>query len=164
MGYGCLLDQIGGSVTRNPYAAQRNTELRGSDFTGLHSAKRGRKKESGYFIATFFFLTLFSFFFSFFRFCLTLVIMHIYDVLYFVHIEITMKQATFTEVRNHAKQYFDIVESGETVRVLRNGKPIADIVPVVPDLPSWKRRKAQPLVLDGVSVSRMILEEREAGL
>jgi len=75
-----------------------------------------------------------------------------------------MKQATLTEVRNHAQLYFDLVESGETVRVLRNGKPIADIVPVVPDLPSWKRRKAQPLVLDGVSVSRMILEEREAGL
>ena len=71
-----------------------------------------------------------------------------------------MIQATFTEVRNHAKQYFDLVESGESVRVLRNGKPIADIVPVTPDLPSWKRRKAQPLVLDGVSVSRMILEER----
>ncbi len=75
-----------------------------------------------------------------------------------------MKQATFSEVRNHAKQYFDAVESGETVRVLRNGKPIADIVPVAADLPSWKRRKAQPLVLDGVSLSRMILEEREAGL
>jgi len=74
-----------------------------------------------------------------------------------------MKQASFTEVRNHAKQYFDIVASGESVRVLRNGKPIADIIPVVAELPSWKRRKAQPLVLDSVSVSRMILEEREAG-
>jgi len=75
-----------------------------------------------------------------------------------------MRQATFTEVRNHAKTYFDIVESGESVRVLRNGKPIADIVPVVADLPSWKRRKAQPLVLDGVSVSRMIIEERTSGI
>lgn len=75
-----------------------------------------------------------------------------------------MKQVTFTEVRNHAKQYFDLVALGETVRVLRNGKPIADIVPIMADLPSWKRRQAQPLVLDGVSVSRMILEEREAGL
>ena len=74
-----------------------------------------------------------------------------------------MKQVTFTEVRNHAKQYFDIVASGESVRVLRNGKPIADIVPIAADLPSWKRRKAQPLVLDSVSVSRMILEERETG-
>ncbi|HCI14015.1 MAG: prevent-host-death protein [Gallionellales bacterium GWA2_60_142] len=75
-----------------------------------------------------------------------------------------MKQATFTEVRNHAKQYFDIVASGESVRVLRNGKPIADIVPIAADLPSWKRRKAQPLVLDSISVSRMIIEERAAGL
>jgi antitoxin (DNA-binding transcriptional repressor) of toxin-antitoxin stability system len=75
-----------------------------------------------------------------------------------------MKQATFTEVRNQAKLYFDAVEAGETVRVLRNGKPIADIVPIMADLPSWKRRKAQPLVLDGVAVSRIILEEREAGL
>lgn len=74
-----------------------------------------------------------------------------------------MKQATFTEVRNHAKQYFDIVAAGESVRVLRNGKPIADIVPITADLPSWKRRKAQPIVLDSVSISRMIIEEREAG-
>lgn len=74
-----------------------------------------------------------------------------------------MREATFTEVRNHAKRYFDLVQSGETVRVLRNGKPVADIVPVVQDLPSWKRRTVQPLVLDGVSISRFILKEREAG-
>ena len=72
-----------------------------------------------------------------------------------------MKQAPFTELGNHAKQYFDIVESGESVRVLRNGKPIADIIPIAADLPSWKRLRVQPLVLDGVSISRMILEERE---
>ncbi|MBL0165914.1 MAG: hypothetical protein IPP85_01730 [Propionivibrio sp.] len=42
-------------------------------------------------------------------------------------------------------------------------KPIADIVPVVAELPSWKRRKAQPLLLDGVSITRMILEERGVG-
>lgn len=73
-----------------------------------------------------------------------------------------MRQATFTELRNHAKTYFDLVESGESVRVLRNGKPIADIVPIAADLPSWKRRRAQPLVLDGVSLSRIVLEERGA--
>lgn len=47
-----------------------------------------------------------------------------------------MRQATFTEIRNHAKTYFDIVQAGESLRVLRNGKPIADIVPIVADLPS----------------------------
>lgn len=72
-----------------------------------------------------------------------------------------MRQATFSELRNHAKLYFDLVESGEPVRIVRNGKPIADIVPIPQDLPSWKRRTAQPLVIDGSSVSRLILEERE---
>ncbi len=75
-----------------------------------------------------------------------------------------MKQATFTEIRNHAKQYFDIVEAGESVRVIRNGKAIADIVPVLSDVPSWKKRKVQPLVIDGLAVSQMILEQRESGL
>lgn len=73
-----------------------------------------------------------------------------------------MKQATFSDLRNHARQYFDIVEAGEVVRVIRNGKPVADIVPIPQDLPSWKRRVAQPLTINGVSVSKMILEERES--
>jgi antitoxin (DNA-binding transcriptional repressor) of toxin-antitoxin stability system len=93
--------------------------------------------------------------------CLKIVAAYIYNVHYFAHIRFAMKQATFTEVRNHAKQYFDIVEAGGSVRVLRNGKPIADIVPIVTDLPSWKRRQAQPIVLDGVSVTKMILGDRE---
>lgn len=71
-----------------------------------------------------------------------------------------MKQATFTELRNNAKQFFDIVEAGESVRILRNGRPIADIVPVAPEVPSWKRRMAQPLVLNGGMISDLILEDR----
>jgi len=77
--------------------------------------------------------------------------------------KIAMKQGSFAEVRNQAKYYFDLVESGETVRVLRNGKPIVDIVPVATDLPSWKRCPVRPLVIDGVSISRLILEDRESG-
>ncbi|MEI6068854.1 MAG: prevent-host-death protein [Methylococcaceae bacterium] len=73
-----------------------------------------------------------------------------------------MRKVSFTEVRNHAKQYFDRVESGQLFRVLRNGKTIADIVPIVPDLPFWKQRKVQPLVLDSVSISQLILEGRNA--
>ena len=53
-----------------------------------------------------------------------------------------------------------MVESGQTVRVLRNGKPIAEISPMCPDTPSWKRRKAQPLVIKGVNASSLILDER----
>ncbi len=75
-----------------------------------------------------------------------------------------MRQTTFSELRSHAKQYFDLVEAGESVRVVRNGKPVADIVPVAPALPSWKRRSVQPIVIDGVSLSKLILDERESGL
>jgi prevent-host-death family protein len=80
-----------------------------------------------------------------------------------MYIEVMMKQATFSELRNNAKQYFDIVESGETVRIVRNGKPIADIIPLPQDLPSWKRNQPQPLVIDGQSISKIVLEERETG-
>jgi prevent-host-death family protein len=51
----------------------------------------------------------------------------------------SMLETTFTELRNHAKHYFDAVEEGDIVRVYRNGKPIADIVPVRQGIPSWKR-------------------------
>lgn len=71
-----------------------------------------------------------------------------------------MRQATFTELRNNARSFFDAVESGEIVRVFRNGKPIADIVPVASETPSWKRRNAQPLVVKGVSMSAEILKDR----
>ena len=73
-----------------------------------------------------------------------------------------MQKVTVTELRKSAKHFFDLVESGEAFRVLRNGKPIADIVPVAPDLPAWKRRSAQPLLLDQVSISQLILDERKA--
>jgi antitoxin (DNA-binding transcriptional repressor) of toxin-antitoxin stability system len=72
----------------------------------------------------------------------------------------TMREASFTDLRNQAKHYFDLVESGEIVRVLRNGKPIAEIHPIPADLPSWKRRAARPLVVGGALVSDLILDDR----
>ena len=71
-----------------------------------------------------------------------------------------MREATFTEFRKRAKHFFDLVEAGEIVRVLRNGRPIAEIHPIHADLPSWKQRKARPLALDGPALSTLILEER----
>ena len=71
-----------------------------------------------------------------------------------------MQDATFTELRNHAKDYFDAVEGGDTVRVFRNGKPIADIVPVRSGIPSWKRQ-ATALTVKGLSLSREILRDRD---
>ena len=74
--------------------------------------------------------------------------------------EASMRDTTFTEFRNQAKLYFDLVEAGEIVRVLRNGKPIAEIHPIAHDLPSWKRRPARPLFIGGGKISSMIVEER----
>jgi antitoxin (DNA-binding transcriptional repressor) of toxin-antitoxin stability system len=71
-----------------------------------------------------------------------------------------MKDATFTDLRNRAKHYFDLVEGGEAVRVLRNGRPIAEIHPIAQDVPSWKRRRARPLAIGGRKISRMIIDER----
>lgn len=71
-----------------------------------------------------------------------------------------MREATFTELRNNAKTYFDAVESGETVLVYRNGKPVAEIVPVRKETPSWKR-PASPLAIKGLVLSREILNDRE---
>jgi prevent-host-death family protein len=72
----------------------------------------------------------------------------------------SMREATFTELRNHAKDYFDAVESGDTVRIFRNGKAIAEIVPVRSGVPSWKKL-ATPLTVKGLSLSREILSDRE---
>ena len=71
-----------------------------------------------------------------------------------------MRDASFTELRNRAKHYFDAVEAGDTVRVFRNGKPIAEIVPIRSATPSWKRH-ATPLTIKGVSLSNEILKDRD---
>jgi prevent-host-death family protein len=70
-----------------------------------------------------------------------------------------MREATFTELRKHAKDYFDAVEGGDTVRIFRNGKPIAEIVPISSGVASWKRQ-ATPLTVKGLSLSREILADR----
>lgn len=71
-----------------------------------------------------------------------------------------MRHTTITELRNHAKDYFDAVEAGDTVRVFRNGKPIAEIMPIRSEVPSWKRQ-ATPLTVEGLSLSREILSDRD---
>jgi antitoxin (DNA-binding transcriptional repressor) of toxin-antitoxin stability system len=48
------------------------------------------------------------------------------------------------------------------VRVFRNGKPIADLVPVPSETPSWKRHAAEPLVIKGVRLSEEIVQDRDS--
>jgi prevent-host-death family protein len=75
---------------------------------------------------------------------------------------INMKVVSFTEFRQNATTYFDVVEKGETVRVLRHGKPIAEIIPASGEegVVSWKQPGLK-LSVRGVSLSREIIKERK---
>ena len=76
--------------------------------------------------------------------------------------EQSMKQVSFTEFRRNAAALFNSVERGETIRVLRHGKPIAEVIPVPPpkETLSWKRPGIS-LEARGASLSREILRERK---
>ncbi|MBU0677937.1 MAG: type II toxin-antitoxin system prevent-host-death family antitoxin [Verrucomicrobia bacterium] len=71
-----------------------------------------------------------------------------------------MKTINFTEFRNHASDLMTEVEHGETLVVMRHGRPIAEVSPVTEGQPSWKR-PALRLVTKGSGLSTAILEERE---
>jgi antitoxin (DNA-binding transcriptional repressor) of toxin-antitoxin stability system len=73
-----------------------------------------------------------------------------------------MKTVTFTEFRKNASGLFSEVEKGDTLLVLRHGKPIAEISPASPgrhDRPSWKRPGLR-LTAKGTALSAAILQER----
>ncbi len=70
-----------------------------------------------------------------------------------------------SEFRANASAMLDLVEQGETVRIMRHGKPVADLVPPVTDtgvgrVPSWKR-PFDPLILPaGQSLGDAVMQER----
>lgn len=73
-----------------------------------------------------------------------------------------------SEFRANASAMLDLVEQGETVRIMRHGKPVADLVPVqdaaTARVPSWKRA-IEPLDYvrpDGKTLAQLIIEERES--
>ena len=74
-----------------------------------------------------------------------------------------------SEFRANASAMIDLVEQGETVRILRHGKPVAELVPAKteePDvLPSWKRpiQTLQYLKQPEKTGAQLIIEEREGG-
>ena len=75
-----------------------------------------------------------------------------------------MTQTTFTEFRKHAKTYFDSVEKGATIQVLRHGKVIAQIASPRQSLSDkgWKKPGLK-LLVPGVSLSKALLAERSEG-
>jgi len=73
-----------------------------------------------------------------------------------------MNTVTLTEFRSQASGMLDRVERGETLVVLRHGRPIAEVSPVAArtGVPSWKK-PALRLVAKGAALSRAILAERD---
>ncbi|MDA0577452.1 MAG: type II toxin-antitoxin system prevent-host-death family antitoxin [Verrucomicrobia bacterium] len=73
-----------------------------------------------------------------------------------------MTTVTLTEFRSHASGMLTRVERGETLVVLRHGRPIAEVIPVSREgdtQPSWKR-PALRLTAKGAALSAAIREER----
>jgi prevent-host-death family protein len=77
-----------------------------------------------------------------------------------------MKTVPFTDFRKNASGFINQVEHGETIILIRRGKPVAEIVPFSSGLkkaPSWKQPGVR-LQIQGSDLSSAILEERETTL
>ena len=75
-----------------------------------------------------------------------------------------MKTITFTDFRKKASGFITEVEHGETLALLRRGKPVAEIIPFSDSprqAPSWKQPGLR-LQIKGSDLSSAILDEREA--
>lgn len=73
-----------------------------------------------------------------------------------------MKTIAFSDFRKKAAGFIDEVELGETLVLLRRGKPIAEIIPFSgreKKTPAWKQT-IRPLQMKGSDLSSAILEER----
>ena len=80
-----------------------------------------------------------------------------------------MQTLALSEFRANASAMIDLVEKGETVRILRHGKLVAEVVPIKAEqatkVPRWKL-PIEPLHMtrsDGKTGAQLIIEERESG-
>ncbi|MCB2003669.1 MAG: type II toxin-antitoxin system Phd/YefM family antitoxin [Burkholderiaceae bacterium] len=68
-----------------------------------------------------------------------------------------------SEFRANASSTLDLVQQGQTVRIMRHGKPVADLVPVREqagdDLPNWKRPFAPVQLPPGVSLAQAVRDD-----
>jgi len=82
-----------------------------------------------------------------------------YNVLY------KMISLPLSEFRANVSSSLDLVQQGQTVRILRHGKPVADLVPVRESerdqLPSWKQPFAPVQLPPGVSLAQAVRDESD---
>ncbi len=74
-----------------------------------------------------------------------------------------MKTVSFTDFRKNASGFIAEVEHGETIILLRRGKPVAEVVPFSEEAkhtPAWKKPRLR-LKLQGIDLTSAILQERD---
>ena len=73
---------------------------------------------------------------------------------------ILMRTVSFTDFRNNASSFLDLVEQGEEVQIQRHGKVVARLVPPgSPPEPAWKKPGLK-LITKAPSLSKAVLEDR----
>ena len=72
-----------------------------------------------------------------------------------------MRTINFTDFRRRASELLTAVEQGETLTVIRHGRPVAEVTPIPSTQPAWKR-PALRLATTGHDLAAAIIEEREA--
>jgi prevent-host-death family protein len=79
-----------------------------------------------------------------------------------------MHRLPLSEFRANASAMLDLVAQGQTVRIMRHGKPVADLVPVRPevvDTPSYQQAFVPLMPLPaGYSAARALIAERDGAL
>jgi prevent-host-death family protein len=71
-----------------------------------------------------------------------------------------MKTVSFTDFRNNASSYLDLVEKGEEIHIHRHGKVVARLTSPGPRKePAW-RKPGLKLVTKAPSLSKAVLEDR----
>jgi prevent-host-death family protein len=72
-----------------------------------------------------------------------------------------MRSISCTDLRNNAKACFDAVEAGETIEVVRHGRPIAQIRPIrTGPHARWVNRPKPIRLKAGASLTNAVLAER----
>ncbi len=75
-----------------------------------------------------------------------------------------MKTVPVSDFRKNTSSFINEVEHGETLILIRRGKPVAEIIPFSgrsQNNPAWKQPRVR-LQIQGLNLSSAILEDREA--
>lgn len=78
-----------------------------------------------------------------------------------------MDHLQFTKLSDSAKEYFDQVEKGKSYVIIREGKPIAKVIPFKEPIQSkkviqgWKREVKAVTLRSGADSSKYIRAERD---